>query len=154
MMQKWQDDPAIPPSEEVCSGMTEHQKGLVEWHLDHGSESLEHLICQGWLSQEKGGIVVEWAWTEKRIKANPRSLPTVLAFACVHHAQQLGFCWNTECANRCFIASRNDQRYCSPECARPAKRAAKRRWWKTHRGKNAQAPKTTVKTKPMKGEGK
>jgi hypothetical protein len=41
-------------------------------------------------------------------------------------------CANEECPARYFFASRQTQRYCSPKCAGPGKRDAKRRWWAKH----------------------
>lgn len=108
-------------------------------------DSAGQVICQQWLSREKRSILVDWTPTEKRMRANPQSLPAVLAWACVQHAEHLGLCRNLECANRYFIESRKDQRYCSPECAAPAKRAAKLRWWHQNRGKSPRHRKGVAK---------
>ncbi len=150
---EWRDQPASVTLGDVCSGMTEGQKQLFKRWLTAppwANESLEGVICQRWLNQEKGGTLVYWTPTEKRIRANPRSLPVVLAWACVNHAEHLGFCRNPECANPYFIAGRNDQRYCSPECAHPAKKAAKLKWWRENRGKDPQVR----KAEPTRGTTK
>jgi hypothetical protein len=40
-------------------------------------------------------------------------------------------CRNRDCRHsRFFIAQQRTQKYCSPECAKPAKRAAKLKWWR------------------------
>jgi hypothetical protein len=152
---EWRDQQANPTLEEVCSGMTEYKKRYFKnWHDFGGGDSLEQMICQEWLSLEKSGLHVDWTPTMKGIRPDAGSLPAVLAWACLMHAEHLGVCRSPECVNRYFIASRNDQRYCSPECAWPAKKAAKLKWWRTHRGKKVQARKVTVKARPMKGEAK
>jgi hypothetical protein len=98
-------------------------------------EPLEQFICEHWLALERTALVVAWSPSEKRIKANPSCLPAVLAWACVFHAKHLRICRNSEfCPQRYFLGSRRDQRYCSEECAVPAKRAAKLRWWHKHGG--------------------
>ena len=39
-----------------------------------------------------------------------------------------------------YIANRTDQLYCSQVCAVPAKREAKRNWWRTHKGRSLVLP--------------
>src|SRR5262249_19174616 len=48
-------------------------------------------------------------------------------------------CRNPECPAPYFFASKKGQEYCSTECAKPAQRLAKRRWWAKNRAKS---PKT------------
>jgi hypothetical protein len=43
-------------------------------------------------------------------------------------------CENPECANPYFIAPRVFAKFCSPTCALPAQREAKRKWWRANRG--------------------
>jgi hypothetical protein len=93
---------------------------------------LPQFICEHWLRKEKDGIRIHWP--SRQIKANPVSLSTVLAIGCLYHAPYLRICPNSDCRARYFIATRKDQKYCSPECAEPAKLAAKRKWWNTNRG--------------------
>jgi hypothetical protein len=134
------DQLASPTLEEVCAGMTGPQERLFKAWLSgpyRAGESLQQMLCEGWLRAEKDGLLVDWTPSRKRIRANPRSLPTVLAWACVHDAEHLGFCFNPGCPHPYFIVSRKDQRYCSPDCARPAKKAAKLKWWHEHRGKGS-----------------
>jgi hypothetical protein len=101
---------------------------------------LEKFVCEHWLAMERDVLVVAWDSKEKRVKANPSCLPAVLAFACIIHANSLRICRNVgfspRCPQRYFLGRRRDQRYCSEECARPAKKAAKLKWWHENRRTN------------------
>lgn len=44
-------------------------------------------------------------------------------------------CLNPDCAAPYFLSTEKGQKYCSPECARPAQLESKRRWWANHRAK-------------------
>jgi hypothetical protein len=93
---------------------------------------LPQFICEHWLRGDRnGGLCIHWS--SRQIKANPTFLGTVLAIACVYHSPYLRICRNSDCRARYFIAARKDQKYCSPECAEPAKLAAKRKWWNANR---------------------
>jgi hypothetical protein len=72
---------------------------------------------------------VMWSSSKKALRGNPRCLPAVLALACIRHAGHFGYCRNHSCAAPYFFTRRRDQRYCSPDCAWPAKKEAKLRWW-------------------------
>lgn len=56
-------------------------------------------------------------------------------------------CLNPDCPAPYFIVSKKGQRYCSEECAKPAQREAKRKWWTEHRGKEASKRGATHKLK-------
>jgi len=134
--------------------MTEYQERLFDvWHEQPSGASLEETICEDWLTQEKGGLHVDWTPKMKGIRPDATSLPKVLAWACLMHAEHLAVCRNLECPAPYFIASRKDQRYCSQECAWPAKRAAKLKWWHENRAKDAQERKTAQKKRPA-GKGR
>ncbi len=96
------------------------------------SIQLPQFICEYWLRRERDGVYIDWR--AKQIKARPASLPTVLAIGCLYHAPYFRICPSRDCQGRYFIAARKDQKYCSPECAEPAKLAAKRKWWNANRG--------------------
>lgn len=96
----------------------------------------EKVIIEHWLREAKSPWVVEWS-RKRRIRANPRSLPAVLALGCVVHANRFGICRSPECPAPYFFVVRSDQRYCSTACAWPAKKEAKLKWWRKHRGKTA-----------------
>lgn len=104
------------------------------WARRFPDRSLERYICEHWLlSEARNGLVVDWEGSNRRIRANPVSLPAALAFTCVRLGERLGYCLNEDCSSRYFLRVRRDQKYCSPECAKPAKRAAKLRWWNANR---------------------
>lgn len=120
---------------------TEYTGGLHgDWNAYGAGIPLdEKFICQYWLSQEQGMGAWEVRWTDENKDIRPRlvSLPTALAWACVVCGDRLAFCQNSECPAPYFLAKRLDQKYCSNECAWPAKRAAKLKWWHEHRGKTS-----------------
>lgn len=115
--------------------ITQRTKRLYEGWEARSSQPLEEFVCQHWLDLESGGWLVRWSGSERAIRANPRCLPAVLTWACIHHARCLGVCRNNDCPAPYFLLRRTDQKYCSDVCARPAKRAAKLRWWHENRGK-------------------
>jgi len=57
-------------------------------------------------------------------------------------------CPNPDCPAPYFFASKKGQKYCSPECAKPAQRESKRRWWAEHRAKKV--PKTRISDRRSK----
>jgi hypothetical protein len=96
-------------------------------------DPLEQVICEHWLSQKGLQWNVTWRPRDKRMSVDPRFLPAVLALGCLHFADRLCVCRNPACPARFFIGNRRDRKYCSDECARPAKRAAKLNWWHKNR---------------------
>jgi hypothetical protein len=97
-------------------------------------DPLEQVVCEHWLRQKGQRWIVTWRPRDKRMSADPRFLPAVLALGCLHFADRLCVCRNSECPARFFIGTRSDRKYCSDECARPAKKAAKLNWWHKNRG--------------------
>jgi hypothetical protein len=68
------------------------------------------------------------------------SAPPVTPFeAAIFHFQRQGkrvrHCPNADCLAPYFFASKKNQQYCSPECARPARLESQRRWAREHPGK-------------------
>jgi hypothetical protein len=47
-------------------------------------------------------------------------------------AKRMCLCKNRECRHPFFVATKKTDKYCSPECAKPAKKAAKLKWWRKH----------------------
>jgi hypothetical protein len=47
----------------------------------------------------------------------------------VGRGSKAAVCQHAECPGHYFFASRKNQKFCSPECALPAQRAFKRKWW-------------------------
>jgi hypothetical protein len=125
---------------DLCSGVTAGQRALFEYWDEgpsHSGDSLEKTICEMWLGQEKSVLYVDWTPGHRRVRPDKRSLSASLTFACVHYAEHMGMCRNPDCPSRYFIASRKNQRYCSPDCASPAKKEAKLKWWRENRGTGA-----------------
>jgi hypothetical protein len=114
-----------------------HARRLSRLVYEAAPQPPQKVICDYWLRKERQPIEVEWTKEAKKIKPRPQCLPAVLSWGCVHYAGHLKFCANPECLNPYFISKRTDQKYCSDECAAPAKREAKRRWWSTNRSKVA-----------------
>jgi hypothetical protein len=56
----------------------------------------------------------------------------------LRNAQTTVVCANSECPAPFFFASRKSQKYCSPDCALPAQRSYKRKWW-ANNGKQRRA---------------
>jgi hypothetical protein len=60
-----------------------------------------------------------------------------------NHSMRAHHCGNRECPAPYFLGADNrPQRYCSPKCAGPAKREAKRKWWAENRGRNLKGAST------------
>lgn len=107
--------------------------------VDQSSEAtVQEAICNAWLRCERQSVAVIWTKRKKAIAPVRHCLPAVLALGCVQNAGHLNVCANQHCPVPYFFSKRKDQKYCSDECAAPAKREAKRRWWSVNRGKRAQ----------------
>ncbi len=73
-----------------------------------------------------------------RLEEPPPSSPfeaTLFHFQTVI-ADRAKHCQNPECPAPYFIAAKRWQKYCSEECAGPALRESKRRWWAENRAKD------------------
>ena len=153
---EWRDQPVNAATvESVCEGMTDHKKHLFTQWLNEAwppGASLEQMICESWLNRELGSLHVDWTPRRKGIRPDARSLPSVLAWACLMHADYLNVCRSRDCPAPYFISGRKDQKYCSPECAAPAKRAAKLKWWHENIGKKAPGRQPAARSKRKKGE--
>lgn len=55
----------------------------------------------------------------------------------VNLSHRMLHCPNPTCAKPYFFKTKKVQKYCSPACAEPARREAKRIWWEQNRGKGA-----------------
>jgi hypothetical protein len=114
--------------------VTKRTMALYEEGEARHPDPLEQVICEHWLRQKGQRWRVTWTAREKRMKADARFLPYVLVLGSLHYADRLCVCRNKDCPARFFIGNRRDRKYCSDECARPAKRAAKLNWWHKNRG--------------------
>ena len=71
------------------------------------------------------------------------------------HMEHARHCANPECAAPYFFATKKNQKYCSPECAEPARRASKLRWWNENRAGTPTTPKQSSGSKrKAKGESR
>ncbi len=105
--------------------------------------TLNEFICSQWLAAEgTRALTIRWNRQERSIHASRYCLPGVLMMGCLLYSERLRICGNPQCLTSYYIASRKTQRYCSNECAAPAKREAKRRWWKENRGKGKKTSST------------
>jgi len=120
--------------------VTGRTEAIMEAAKHSPSDPPEKIVCDHWLHQAKYPWTVEWG-KRKRFLAHPYSLPAVLALACVRHSDRFGICRNDQCAAPYFFRRRRDQRFCSQDCAWPAQKAAKLRWWnkqgRRNRSKNS-----------------
>lgn len=104
----------------------------ADWDEDLAAASgtlLEEWICNRWLRRTRGGLVIFFG----AIQADPYALPALLAYSAYLCGKRMRVCLNGDCPAPYFVAGRRDQRYCSTECAAPAKLAAKRRSWHRHK---------------------
>jgi hypothetical protein len=89
---------------------------------------------------------------------NPPAQPTRLEAAFYYlgqHMEHARHCANPECAAPYFFATKKNQKYCSSECAEPARRASKLRWWNDNRAGTPTTPKQSSGSKrKVKGESR
>ena len=120
-------EPKIPP----------RAKDLFE-NWTPTERTLKEHICEHWLEQKGCKWKVEWSGSSRKLSPNPSFLPGMLVSGCLEFGDRLAYCWNPACAAPFFIGDRIGRKYCSPACAEPANRAAKRKWWNENRGKKSQ----------------
>lgn len=103
--------------------------------------TLHEFVLNDWLEKDIHLNRPQWHvfWDKKGcvLSPAPLSLPSALVHAVMVFNRRLLYCRNKKCKAPYFIASKSDGLYCSPECAAPAKRAAKRKWWRHNRGADA-----------------
>ena len=69
----------------------------------------------------------EWDFLLTGVRAPSRTERLLLKF--IELADYARFCGASDCATPFFIASRRNQKYCSPNCSRESQREFKREWW-------------------------
>ncbi len=89
-------------------------------------------VSQDFFSQGKGDLMHapldgSWDFLLKELKPRSRTEQLILEF--MSWAELTHYCDNPYCSAPFFIANKTNQKYCSPECAGPARRESKRRWW-------------------------
>lgn len=60
----------------------------------------------------------------------------VFHFIDVH--ERLRYCENAECKTPHYFKRKKNQKFCCKECAKPAQRASKRKWWGKNRARKEQ----------------
>jgi hypothetical protein len=78
--------------------------------------------------------------TQRLLDYALQDAPTIGPFeAAIYWAQSnqklMLYCANPACAAPYFFRTEKGQRYCSPDCANPARKEAKLKWWNENRGK-------------------
>jgi hypothetical protein len=70
------------------------------------------------------------------IRNNPPSITPIeaAAFYFQQNARRARRCLNPECPAPFFLAKKKRQIFCGEECAKPAQRESKRKWWRENRG--------------------
>src|SRR6266852_3917770 len=121
----------VPTLSDYAQDLYEHWKWEQSGSRPTG-EPVQQFVCAMWLKKAgPSGLLVDW--TNQRLRPNPKCLPIVLLWGCLQAADRLAYCHNPDCAAPFFFGKRKDQQYCSDECAAPAKREAKLRWWRENR---------------------
>jgi hypothetical protein len=139
--------PDYPKSGGLVGYMAEHGdipelKGKPEDHAFVEVARMAKRLREAW--DERDQRVREWRLFELRkdfhteTKPSDYGPPPLTAFEQAMFYFQRNWdtarhCENADCPSPYFFAkSRKPQKYCSPICAGPAKRAAKLRWWNEH----------------------
>ncbi len=119
-------------------------KDFADWQRFRPNAEPGEMICNLWLSRSEVGLLAVWDKSRREMIPREADLPAILVYGCLLFADRLFYCGNPDCSARWFVGARRGQQYCSNECAWPAKKAAKRKWWAANRAKNA------VKSRPSK----
>ena len=112
-------------------------EAFEQWRKIRPTAKPGEMICNRWLDRSETGLLVVWekGWRELWPSAN--DLPAILVYGCLLFGDHLRYCLNSKCGAPWFIGTRRGQKYCSNDCAWPAKKAAKLKWWKENRAKNS-----------------
>ena len=91
-------------------------------------------ISQDFFSQGQGDLIhapLDGSF-DLLLVMKPRSRTERLILELLKWSELTRYCDNPDCPAPFFIASRTSQKYCSRDCAEPAQRECKRRWWARH----------------------
>jgi len=125
----WPRYPEGIPNDEIES----YQK----WLKARPNAEPGEMILNRWLSRSEVGLLAVWEKGLRELMPSRADLPAMLVYGCLFFADRLCYCENPKCSVPWFIGRRRDQQYCSNDCAWPAKKAAKRKWWDENRGRKA-----------------
>ena len=104
------------------------------WRSVRPAATPGEMICNRWLSRSEGGLAVVWESNRRELIPLAADLPAHIAYGCLLMGERLRFCRNPQCGAPYFIRLKRGQKYCSNECAWPAKKESKRKWWHDNRG--------------------
>jgi hypothetical protein len=101
-------------------------------------------------AQQKSRFLQEWTGADL-LEDVPKVCPFEAALYWLQNNQRLMLhCGGPICAAPYFFRTEKGQKFCSPECADPARREAKLRWWnESPNSPKNQAKKKTTKRKPL-----
>jgi hypothetical protein len=111
-------------------------KDFEEWQKIRPDAEPGEMICNRWLKRSEVGLLAVWEKSRRELIPGSADLPAILVYGCLLFADRLFYCGNPDCLAPWFIGTRRGQQYCSDECSRPAKKAAKRKWWAANRAKS------------------
>jgi hypothetical protein len=125
----------------------------VSRHLGLGKYSSE---------RESGFSPLNIDWKKGALFFAASDLNEILWFTLLRYSQDLGICANEKsdknpggtCVTPYFIKYRPQQQFCSEECALPAQRESKRRWWSEHRKDWLKASKVRANKKSDREQSK
>jgi hypothetical protein len=124
------------PLEGIPEGIPDDEyKAYQKWLEKRPNAEPGEMICNRWLGRSEVGLLAVWEKDRRELRPSAEELPAMLVYGCLLFADRLCYCENPKCSVPWFIGSRRDQHYCSSDCAWPAKKAAKRKWWKRNRAK-------------------
>lgn len=111
-----------------------------EWRKIRPKAEPGEMICNRWLACSETGLLATWDRHRRELVPIPSDLPAFLAYGCLLFGNRLCYCRNPRCPAPWFIGTREDQQYCSTDCAWPAKKAAKLKWWRENRASKLPMP--------------
>jgi hypothetical protein len=138
-----------PQAKGVPSELLDHYE---EWLKDRPEAEPGEMICNMWLREsERTKLLAVWEPGRRELVPSPADLAACLVYGCLLWGDRFSWCGNPKCGAPYFIAVRRGQQYCSNECAWPAKKAAKLKWWRAHQAKK---PALLIEGKPRRNRGR
>jgi hypothetical protein len=124
------------PIEDIPRGIPDDEyQAYQKWLEKRPNAEPGEMICNRWLSRSEVGLLAVWEKGRRELMPSAADLPAMLVYGCLLFADRLCYCENPHCPVPWFIGRRRDQQYCSNECAWPAKKEAKRKWWAANQAK-------------------
>jgi hypothetical protein len=114
-------------------------RGFEDWRKTRPTAEPGEMICNRWLQRSEVGLLAIWEKRRRELIPSAADLPAMLVYGCLLWSDRLFYCQNSNCGAPWFIGTRRGQQYCSNECAWPAKKAAKRKWWRANRARTTKS---------------